>query len=84
MYLWTCVGVHKALCTFTYTIEFFLSMGNCISFSSLKTKQMEENALKFYGLYSFDQLLIRVSSLQLTGDVHDEVENHNRLLDRMV
>ena len=45
---------------------------------------MEENALKFYGLYSFDQLLIRVSSLQLTGDVHDEVENHNRLLDWMV
>lgn len=25
-----------------------------------------------------------ILSLQLTGDIHGEVENHNRMLDRMV
>lgn len=37
-------------------------------------------------LYSSSQMFLRfyTAFLQLTGDIHEEVESHNRMLDRMV
>lgn len=63
-------------------------LGSCIQRSKLKLYLSSTLVYTFYWccLHRLALLIFTVNllQLQLTGDIHEEVENHNRMLDRMV